>query len=285
MSGGADSPKESRQTANTMQLGATRNPAIAHLAELFSYRELVRNLVARDLKVRYRNSVLGFLWCLFNPLLMMGVYTLVFTVLMRSSIESFPVFILIGILAWNLHSTGVMAAATSITENAGLVMKVYFPRELLPLSVVLSNTVNFVLALAALFAMLLVFKIQLSASIVLLPVILLVQVIFCCGVALILAAATVFYRDVQIITETLMLAWFFLTPIFYRIEDVFPAYARILYIANPMASITAAYRDVLYYGSWPAWDFLSRTSVTAVLVFVVGYIFFNRVADRFGEEL
>ncbi|MHB1130989.1 MAG: ABC transporter permease [Chloroflexota bacterium] len=245
----------------------------------------MRNLVARDLKVRYRNSVLGFLWCLFNPLLMMVVYTVVFTVLMRSNIQNFPVFILIGILAWNLHNTAIMGSATSITDNAGLVMKVYFPRALLPISVVFSNTVNFILALVALAAMLVVFGVSIGPSIVLLPVILLVQVVFCCGLALFLSALTVFYRDVAIITETLMLAWFFLTPIFYRLEDVFPEYSRILYIANPMASIISAYRDVLYHGGWPALDFFSRTAVTAVVVLIGGYLFFARFSDRFGEEL
>ncbi|MCL4466318.1 MAG: ABC transporter permease [Chloroflexi bacterium] len=268
-----------------MQLSIARNPRIVHLVELLSYRELLRNFVARDLKVRYRNSVLGFLWCLVNPLLMMVVYTVVFTVLLKSNIERFPVFILIGILAWNLNSTALTGAAASIVSNAGLVMKVYFPRELLPLSVVLSNTVNFVLALVTLFGMVLVFQVHLGPSLLMLPVILLVQVIFCSGVAFLLSTLTVFYRDVEIITDTLMLAWFFLTPIFYRIEDVFPAYARILYIANPMASVIAAYRDVLYYGSWPALDFFSRTAVTAVVVFVAGYLFFNRFADRFAEEL
>jgi lipopolysaccharide transport system permease protein len=268
-----------------MQLSVARNPLIAHLAELLGYRELIRNLVARDLKVRYRNSVLGFVWCLFNPLLMMVVYTVVFTVMMRSNIQKFPVFILVGILAWNLNNTSLTGAATSIIDNSGLVMKVYFPRELLPLSVVFSNTANFVLALIALFAVILIYQVHLGPSIILLPVILAVQVAFSCGLSLFLAAITVFFRDVEIITQTLMLAWFFLTPIFYRLEDVFPQYSRILYIANPMASIIAAYRDVLYYGTWPALDFFSRTAVTAVVVLVLGYLFFNHFADRFGEEL
>lgn len=258
---------------------------IAHLAEVIRYRELVRNLVARDLKVRYRNSVLGFVWCLFNPLLMMTVFTVVFTVLMRSNIPNFPVFILVGILAWNLHVTAVMGSINSIVGNAGLITKVYFPRELLPLSVVLSNTVNFVLALIVLFGVIWVFKVQLSASLLFLPVILLVQVIFTLGVSFFLSALTVFYRDVEIIMDTVMLAWFFLTPVFYRLEDLFPAYARLLYIANPMASIISAYRDVLYLGGMPGIDFLSRTFVTSVVVLIAGYLFFLRCAGRFAEEL
>lgn len=258
---------------------------IANLPELWRYRELIRNMVARDLKVRYRNSVLGFAWCLLNPLLMMAVFTVVFTVLLKSNIPNFPVFVLTGLLAWNLHSTAVMGAIGSVVGNAGLVMKVYFPREVLPISVVLSNTVNFVLALIALFAVVFVSGIQLSSSLLLLPAILFVQVVFTLGLALFLSALTVFFRDVEIIMETLLLAWFFLTPIFYRIEDLVPAYSRLMYIANPMASIVSAYRDVLYHGGMPAMDFLGRTFVTSLVVLVVGYVFFRRCARRFGEEL
>ncbi len=258
---------------------------LLHLVEVFRYRELVRNLVARDLKVRYRNSVLGFVWCLLNPLLMMAVFTIVFTVLMRSDIPNFPVFVLVGILAWNLHVTSVMGAIDSIVANEALVKKVYFPRELLPISVVLSNTVNYVLALVVLFAMIAAFGIHLSSSLVFLPVILLIQVVFTIGLALFLSALTVFYRDVQIIMETLMLAWFFLTPVFYRLEDLFPAYARLVRIANPMASLISAYRDVLYLGGMPGVDFLVRTLITSVLVLVGGYLFFLHYAPRFAEEL
>ena len=258
---------------------------IAQVTETLRYRELVRNLVARDLKVRYRNSVLGFIWCLLNPLFMMGVFTFVFSILLRSTIPNFPVFVLVGILAWNFHTTAMMGAVDSVVKNATLVMKVYFPREVLPISVVLANGVNFLLALIALFAMIIAFRVHLSYSLIFLPLIFLVQVIFASGLALILASVTVFYRDVGIIMDTVLTAWFFLTPVFYRLEDVFPTYTRLVYIANPMASIISAYRDVLYYGGPPAPDFLARTLFTAVLVLVAGYAFFQHTAKRFGEEL
>jgi ABC-type polysaccharide/polyol phosphate export permease len=216
---------------------------------------------------------------------MMLVFTVVFTVLLKSNVPDFPVFILVGILAWNLHSSAVTGASGSIIGNANLVKKVYFPRELLPLSVVLSNAVNFLLALVVLFALIPVFGISLGPSVLFLPVILLTQIVFALGLAFFLSALSVFFRDVQIILETLMLAWFFMTPIFYRLEDLFPAYARLLYIANPMASIISAYRDVLYLGGMPGIDFLTRTFVTAVVVLVLGYAFFLRYAQRFGEEL
>ena len=255
------------------------------LWELIRYRELIKNLVARDLKVRYRNSVLGFLWCLLNPLLMMLVFTFVFTILMKNAIPNFPLFILIGLLAWNFHAAAVNQAVASIVGNSSLVMKVYFPREVLPVAVVLSNAVNFVLALTVLFAMIFFFRVQLSISLIFLPIILIVQIVFSTGLALFLSALTVFFRDVEILTETFMLAWFFLTPVFWRMQDIFPDYSRLMYIANPMASIISAYRDVLYNGGMPALDFLGRTLVTSAIVFVAGYVFFRRSARRFGEEL
>jgi lipopolysaccharide transport system permease protein len=215
----------------------------------------------------------------------MAVFTFVFTVLMKSGIPKYPVFILVGILAWNFHSTAVTGAINSIVGNSSLVMKVYFPREILPISAVLSNAVNFVLALIALFAMIFAFHIELSATLLFLPVILLIQIIFAAGLALILSALTVFFRDVEIITETVLLAWFFLTPIIYRMDDVFPAYSRLMYIANPMASIISAYRDILYSGGMPGLDFLARTLLTSLVLLVAGYVFFRRTARRFGEEL
>jgi lipopolysaccharide transport system permease protein len=258
---------------------------LSGLAELASYRELLRNLVARDLKVRYRNSVLGFLWCLANPLMMMAVFTVVFTVLMKNDIPNYAVFILSGLLSWNLFSAALSGAIQSIVLNSNLVMKVYFPREVLPLSVVLANTVNYLFALIVLFTLIFISGVRLGPSLLLLPVILIVQVAFTAGLALLLSALTVFYRDVGIIMETGLLAWFFLTPVFYRIEDLVPQYARLMYVVNPMASIISAYRDVLYRGGMPALDFLARTGVTSLVVLAVGYWVFRRLAPRFGEEL
>lgn len=257
----------------------------ASLQELYEYRELIRNLVSRDLKVRYRNSFLGFLWCLLNPLLMMLVFTLVFTVLMPNNIPNFPLFVLVGLLAWNFHTTALNGSVASIVSNAPLVMKVYFPREVLPISIVLSNGVNFLLALIALFGMIAVFNVHLGLGLLLLPFVFITQVIFSLGIAFFLSALTVFYRDVEIIVETVVLAWFFLTPIFYRMEDLFPTVSRWMYILNPMASIISAYRDILYLGGMPAMSFLIRTFVTSVILLVVGYIFFRRQAKRFGEGL
>jgi len=274
---------------------------IAKLRELYGYRELVENLVVRDLKVRYKSSVLGFFWSWLNPLLLMTVFTVVFTVMLPNvSIQKFPVFVLCALLPWNFFNAAIMSAINSIVHNAHLTKKVYFPREILPISTVLSNLVNFLLSLPVLFAFIILFGVPLTRWLAFLPLIILVQLAFSTGVALVLATLNVFYRDTSVIMEVVMQAWFFLTPVFYPIE-ILPEWKtllgvalpvrRLTYILNPMASIIASYRTVLYGftdGSPPAppaLDFFSRTMVTSLICLVVGYAIFTRYAHRFGEEV
>jgi len=274
---------------------------ISKLRELYAYWELAENLVIRDLKVRYKNSVLGFLWSLLNPLLLMLVFTVVFTIMLPNlAIPKFPVFVLCALLPWNFFSTSVLGGTTSIVSNGHLIKKVYFPREILPIAMVLSNFVNLLLALPVLFALIVFFRVPLNVSLVYLPLIMIVQVAFTIGMALILATLDVFYRDTGVIMEVIMQAWFFLTPVFYPVS-LLPEWKvvrgialpirRLIYILNPMASIIASYRSVLYGftdGSppaAPAWDFFSRTIVTSLLVLIIGYRFFTHFSHRFGEEI
>ncbi len=275
---------------------------LKRLVDLYRYRELVKNLVARDLKARYKNSMLGFLWCLVNPLLMMAVFTFVFTVMLPSSpVKNFPVFLLCAVLPWNFFSTAVMSGINSIVGNAHLIKKVYFPWEVLPLSTVLANLVNFLLSLLVLFIFILVYRVGFTFWLLIyLPLVVVVQVIFTLGISMILATVNVFYRDTAVIMEVLLLAWFFVTPIFYPI-DILPTHRqifgidwaihRLTYIVNPMASIISAYRDILY-GSIgggpprpPALDFLGRTAITAMGVLVVGYLVFCHYSKVFAEEV
>ena len=274
---------------------------LERLVELGRYRELIRNLVERDLKVRYKNSVLGFLWSLVNPLLMMAVFTVVFNFMLpHTGIHKFPVFVLCALLPWNFFSASVMGSVHSIVGNAHLIKKVYFPREVLPIAVVLSNLVNFLLALIVLFAMLFAFGINLSRWALLLPLIIVIQLLFTLGLAFVLSTLNVFYRDTSVIMEVVLLAWFFLTPVFYPI-DILPQQRvlfglelpirRLAYVLNPMGSLVSAYRDILW-GSLeggppgpPALDFLARTATTALIILAVGYWVFIRYSRVFGEEV
>ncbi len=267
---------------------------IGRVVELIHHRELIRNLIVRDLKVRYKNSVLGILWSLLNPLLMTLVFTVVFTLMLDSGIPKYPVFFMCGFLPWSFLSASLISATNSIVGNAHLVKKVYFPREILPIADVLSNLVNFLLALLVLFALMLFFRVRLTPAILMLPLVILVQTVFTMGLAFFLATANVFYRDTAHILQVLMQAWFFLTPIFYPIE-ILPQSANVLGMTvniqlwlrrlNPMASLVASYQDVLYWGAPTGLDFFLRTAVTCVAVFVVGYLIFCRFCRVFGEEV
>ncbi len=257
-----------------------------HLGELLAYRELIWNLALRDLKARYKGSFLGYLWSLVNPLLMMTVFTILFKFLLKSPIPNFPVFIIVALLPWNFCASSVTGAVTCITAQSNLVKKVYFPREAIPIALVLANLINFLLALPAMFLIMLLLNAHFQPAAALFPLIALIETIFLLGVALFLSALNVFFRDTQVITEVFLLAWFFLTPIFYRLGDIVDVQlARLVRWLNPMASLVDFYRDIFYLGGLPGWDAIVRTLVTALLVLLAGYIFFLRLSPRFGEEL
>jgi len=268
---------------------------VDRLTELIRYRELIKNLVIRDLKVRYKSSLLGFLWSLLNPLAMMTVFTIVFTFMMPdNSIPKFPVFVLCALLPWNFFRQSVMDSITSIVNHSSLIKKVYFPREVLPLSMALSNLVNFLLALTVLLPMLLVFRVGLTRWALLLPLVIFTQVLFTLGLGFMLSAANVFYRDTAMIMDVVMLAWFFVTPIFYPI-DILPTHRlvfgidlnihRLTYVLNPMASLISTYRVILFHGAPPAADFFFRTFATSAFTLIVGYLVFARYSKLFAEEV
>src|SRR5687768_15829352 len=195
------------------------------LANLYRHRQLIAALTARDLKARYRGSVLGFFWSLANPLLLLGVYTLVFTKFFpRQPVEPYSLFLFAGILPWTFFSAATLESTTSISSNAGLIKKVMFPAEALPLVVVLSHLVHFALAipilLAAIFTFAAMGKFTLNATMFLAPVLMLLQTLFVAGIAMTVSSASVLFRDLRDIVTNLMQLGFFVTPIIYLIDNV-----------------------------------------------------------------
>ncbi|MGD2078036.1 MAG: ABC transporter permease [Chloroflexota bacterium] len=271
------------------------------LKESFRYRYLLQNLVKRDVKVRYRNSVLGVIWSLLNPLLMMLVFTFVFSRFMpNEGVRSYAIFVLVGLLPWQFFTGTMLSGTTSVTNGAPMIRKVYFPRELLPASAMLSSLVNFLLASVVLVAFLYVFRIGLTQYALWVPVLLFTQMLFMLGLILFLSTINVFYRDVMMILDVVLLAWFFLTPVVYPLEwlgnqqTIFGITfdpAVVMRWLNPMASIIDGYRTVLWgnmASDGPATldpSYLLRTMVTAGIIFVVGYFMFARFQHIFAEKL
>lgn len=269
--------------------------------EVIRYRYLLQNLVKRDLKVRYRNSVLGILWSLLNPLFMMLVFSLIFGKLIpREDIRQYYVFFLVGLLPWNFFSGSIMSGTVSITANAPLIKKVFFPRVLLPATSLLSNLVNFLLAFLVLFIFLFTSGLGLTVHALWLPALLFTQLLFILGLVFILSSFHVFYRDVVMVLDVVILAWFFLTPIIYPLEwlgaqqtimGITFSPAVVMRWVNPMASIIDGYRTVLWGtmgSSGPAsmdGIYLLRTFATAVITFLAGFAIFTRTQHLFGEKL
>lgn len=261
-----------------------------HIRLLFQRRELLYQLTLKDLKVRYKGSALGVLWSFLNPLLMMIVFTIVFSHVFRSNVRNYPVFLLCGYIPWLFFSTTVLVSTKSVIENSGLVKKVFFPKEVFPLSSVLSNLVNFLLQLCLLFIFLLAFGIMPTAFFLLLPLLIIIEIILTAGISFYLSGLTVFFRDVEQLVSLVVMVWFFLTPVFYPIVDdagvyMVPQKYLFLYLLNPMASITLAFRDIMMYGKLLHLKALCLSTFVSVLIFASGYVVFKRLEPKFAERI
>jgi lipopolysaccharide transport system permease protein len=252
--------------------------------ELARYYHLLARLVARDIRIRYKRSVLGIVWALAEPLVTMTLFTVVFSLFMRVDTPRYPAFVLCGILVWSFSQTGVTYALTSVSGNRNLVKKIYFPREILPLATVLGRLVHFLLSLLLLVPFLVYFRVPLSANLAFLPLLVLVQLGLVTGLALLFSALSTLYEDVGFLVTFAFSGLFYLSPVFYPVELV-PAGLRTLYLLNPFAALITAYRAVILQASPPPWLPLGAASVTATLVLAAGYAVFKRLEWIFAEVL
>jgi len=251
---------------------------------LFQYSELVRNLTIKEFKLRYRNSVLGFVWSLLNPLAMMIILTLVFSTLLRAGIENFPVFLLPALLGWRFFSISTSMSLSSIIGNSPLVTKIYFPRWLLVLSSNLANLIGSSLEFAALFPLLIFLGMKITYLALLLPLILILEFILIIGVSLILAPLNVYYRDFNQIWDITLQIGFFLCPIIYSISLI-PERYLIAYSLNPMTRVVESVRKILYYNTLPTVADFIIVVASGLLLLLVGYLIFRRLEPRFAEEI
>ena len=255
------------------------------LKELYSYREMIFSLVRKELRGRYKGSVLGFLWTFINPLLQLLVYTLVFSVIMRMGIDRYYLFLFVALIPWIFFSASLTGGSGSILASKDMVKKIYFPREIMPIAYVTSAFVNMLLSFVVIFAVVLVSGMGVNpVALLYLPVIMLVEYVLALGIALLASALTVYFRDLEYILGIIAMAWQFLTPVMYS-SDLVPENLLPIWKLNPMTPVIEAYRQILYYKEVPHLDTLLNASILGVVTLVVGYVVFRKLQKGFAEEL
>jgi len=254
---------------------------LEELVVLRGYTDLLQNLVLRDLRVRYKRSVLGFLWTMLNPLLMMIVFTIVFSTVFRFAIDNFIVYFLSAYLLWTFFSQSTLAALTSIVGNADLIKKIYVPKSVFVLSNVVSGLINFLFALVPLTIVVVLTGPRIDRSWLILPVPVILTAVFALGVSLLVSAVVVFFYDVVEMYQVVLVAWMYLTPIFYPL-DIIPHPFRKIIQLNPMYYLTECFRLPLHSGTLPPVTYLAYSSLAASLAFVIGWWVFSRATDRFA---
>ncbi|MDE7313779.1 MAG: ABC transporter permease [Eubacterium sp.] len=253
--------------------------------ELFVYREMIKSLVRRDLRGRYKSSVLGFLWTFINPLCQIIVYTVVFSNIFRMGIERYYLFLTVVMIPWVFFSSSLSGGAMAVVSQQDLVKKIYFPREVLPISFVTSCFINMLLSMAVVFLVIVCSGNGLCLyALLYLPAVMLVEYILCLGFAMVVSACTVYFRDLEHIMGVLMMAWIYLTPVMYDISFI-PENLLPVFRANPMTPVAAAYRDILYYKQAPDMQSLLTALFAGVLALFVGGAVFGRLQKNFVEEL
>lgn len=262
---------------------------LRNLRELHQYRALLWSLTQRELKARYRGSVLGFLWTFLNPALLMLVYSLVFSVYMRTSIEHYTYFLFVGLLPWIWFASSVGGGASAISDRRDLLTKVRFPAQVLPATVVATNLVNYLLALPLMVALGGAYGVWPSWHAAFFPVVLAIQLIFTLGVAYLISALNVGFRDLQHIVANLITLAFFLTPVLYSHHEVeakigqYPVVANLLLYGNPMAVIVRSYQSIFYEQTLPPLVPLAVVLAVSLAIFWLSASVFESRREEFAE--
>jgi lipopolysaccharide transport system permease protein len=249
--------------------------------EIWSYKDLLKLLVTRDIKLKYRRSVLGYVWSILNPLLIMSVMAIVFSAMFKRNIENFPVYLFCGQLLFNFMNTCTHQAIFSITANAPLLKKTYIPKYIFTVAKITSGMVDLCFSLGALLIVMAVTGAGFAWTNLLFPLVIVQLYVFCVGLGLFLSQANVFFRDIQYIYNAVTTAWMYMTPIFYPIEALPEQLQWIIKHLNPMYFYVAQFRDLVYLGRLPGYGIVAAGCVTAVVALVIGIWSFGRSQDKF----
>jgi ABC-2 type transport system permease protein len=255
------------------------------LKELYAYRQMIFSLVKKDLRGRYKGSVLGFLWTFINPLLQLVVYTVVFSFILRTNIERYYLYLFVALIPWIFFSSSITVGAASVVAQKDLVKKIYFPRMVIPISYVTSCFVNMLLCFIVVFAVIVITGVGVNfIALLTLPVIMAVEYLLALGMALLTSAVTVYFRDLEHILGIISMAWMYMTPIMYD-KSIVPERLLPVFNLNPMTHVIESYRAVLYSKQVPDLSSLLSAAGLGVLFLLIGALVFNKLQRHFAEEL
>ena len=254
------------------------------IKELYQYRELLKSNVKKEIRGKYKGSLLGVLWSFVNPLLMTLVYAIVFPFLLRNSQDHYTTFIVMAILPWNWFTTTISQGTNTILINGGIIKKVYFPRAILPISIVVSGLVNFLISCVIIAIFLICSGIGFSINIIYLPIIIILQFMLQLGIILITSSIDVYVRDAEYIINFFISLLFYATPVLYSL-DMFPAKFKFFLQLNPMATLISSYRNIFYYQTAPNFTLLAYVFVLSAFILFIGIKIFNKLEKGFAEEL
>ena len=252
--------------------------------EIYEYRELLKTNVKKDIRGKYKGSFLGVLWSFINPLLMVLVYAIVFPYIMRIQTENYLIFLICGVIPWNFFTQCISGGTTTISNSGNLIKKVYFPREILPISTVTSGVINFLISNIIIMIFVLIGGIGVSWHLVFLPLLVFIQYIFTLSLVFIVSAINVYIKDVEYMVNFIVMLAFYATPVLYE-STMFSGPILWLFRLNPMAHLINAYRDIYLVHQIPQLLNLGIVLIVSLLILIVGYLIFKKLEKRFAEEL
>lgn len=253
--------------------------------DLYQYRELLKTNVKKDIRGKYKASFLGVLWSFINPLLQVLVYAIVFPYIMKVQTENYLIFLICGIIPWTWFTTCISGGASCITNNANLIKKVYFPREILPISIVTSGMINFLISCLIILIFVVGSGLGLSWHLVFLPLIVIVQYVISLALAFIVSAVNVYIRDTEYAVAFILNLAFYATPVLYSVDMFKGSWLAWIFKLNPMAHLINAYRDMFYVHQIPQLSNLLIWLVIGVVLLIIGYKIFKKLEKRFAEEM
>ena len=252
--------------------------------ELYAYRELLKTNVQKEIRGKYKGSFLGVLWSFLNPLLMVLVYALVFPYIMRMNVPNYLIYLITGVIPWNFFTTCITTGCNCVWINGGIIKKVYFPREILPISVVVAGLINFLISCVIILIFTIFGGIGISIQLLWLPLIAIIQSALSLGLLFVLSAINVYVRDIEYLVAFLLNLLFYATPILYT-ASMFPSKVRWILYLNPMSSIVDAYRSIFYYKVMPNLTSLALAGILSFIILIIGYIIFRKLEKGFAEEV